>query len=89
MSYSLHLHDDTHAGTSPTGVTPLRSYSKCELAQLYDPGASRATALRMLHRYITSAHGLLPALQRTGYRASHRRFTRHQVELIFAYLGEP
>ena len=76
-------------GTNPTGVITLRPYAKHELAQLYDPGASRPTALRMLHRYITTARGLLPALQQTGYRVSHRRFTRQQVAIIFSYLGEP
>ena len=79
----------TTEGMNPTGIIPLRPYAKHELAQLYDPGASRPTALRMLHRYITAARGLLPALQQTGYRVSHRRFTRQQVAIIFSYLGEP
>lgn len=78
--------DPTEARTSDTS---LRPYAKHELAQLYDPGASRPTALRMLHRYITAAHGLLPALLQAGYRPTHRRFTRQQVALIFAHLGEP
>ena len=79
----------TAEGMNPTGIIPLRPYAKYELAQLYDPGASRPTALRMLHRYITTARGLLPALQQAGYRVSHRRFTRQQVAIIFSYLGEP
>ena len=79
----------TTEGMNPTGIIPLRPYAKHELAQLYDPGASRPTALRMLHRYITTARGLLPALQQTGYRVSHRRFTRQQVAIIFSFLGEP
>ena len=76
-------------GTNPTGVITLRPYAKHEPAQLYDPGASRPTALRMLHRYITAARGLLPALQQAGYRPTHRRFTRQQVAIIFSFLGEP
>ena len=64
-------------------------YTKSELAQLYFPGAPRSSALRLLHKYITSAHGLLPALERVGYQRASRRLTRRQVQLIFEYLGEP
>jgi len=36
----------------------VSSLTKSELAQLYFPGAPRSSALRLLHKYITSAHGL-------------------------------
>ena len=68
---------------------PLSSLTKSELAQLYFPGAPRSSALRLLHKYITSAHGLLPALEQVGYQRTSRRLTRRQVQLIFEYLGEP
>ena len=71
------------------GERPLRSYTKSELAQLYFPGAPRSSALRLLHKYITSAHGLLPALEKVGYQRASRRLTRRQVMIIFEYLGEP
>ena len=67
----------------------IHSYTKSELAQLYFPGAPRSSALRLLHKYITSAHGLLPELERVGYQRASRRLTRRQVQLIFEYLGEP
>ena len=67
----------------------FQSLIKSELAQLYFPGAPRSSALRLLHKYITSAHGLLPALERVGYQRASRRLTRRQVQLIFEYLGEP
>ena len=70
-------------GGSPSSLT------KSELAQLYFPGAPRSSALRLLHKYITSAHGLLPELERVGYQRASRRLTRRQVQLIFEYLGEP
>ena len=70
-------------GGSPASLT------KSELAQLYFPGAPRSSALRLLHKYITSAHGLLPELERVGYQRASRRLTRRQVQLIFEYLGEP
>ena len=60
-----------------------------ELAQLYSPGASRASALRLLNKYIHAADGLLDALQRTGYTRGSRHFTRYQVRLIFEAIGEP
>ena len=72
-----------YGGGSPASLT------KSELAQLYFPGAPRSSALRLLHKYITSAHGLLPALEKVGYQRTSRRLTRRQVQLIFEYLGEP
>ena len=67
----------------------LRAYGKAELAQLYSPGASRASALRLLNKYLHAADGLLDALQRTGYTRGSRHFTRYQVRLIFEAIGEP
>ena len=67
----------------------IQSLTKSELAQLYFPGAPRSSALRLLHKYITSAHGLLPALEKVGYQRASRRLTRRQVMIIFEYLGEP
>ena len=67
----------------------IKEYKFGELAQLYFPGAPRSSALRLLHKYITSAHGLLPALEKVGYQRASRRLTRRQVQLIFEYLGEP
>ena len=67
----------------------LRAYGKAELAQLYSPAASRASALRLLNKYLHATDGLLEALQRTGYTRGSRHFTRYQVRLIFEYLGEP
>ena len=69
--------------------TPIKSYGKAELAKLYFPRLNAHTALRTLHRHMTKCDGLLPALQRTGYRRCERTFTRYQVKIIFDYLGEP
>ena len=67
----------------------LRAYGKAELAQLYSPGASRASALRLLNKYIHAADGLLDALERTGYTRGSRHFTRYQGRVIFEAIGEP
>jgi hypothetical protein len=71
------------------GERPPQSLTKSELAELYFPGAPRSSALRLLHKYIISAHGLLPALEEVGYQRASRRLTRRQLMRIFEYLGEP
>lgn len=67
----------------------ITSLTKRQLATMYFPIGSVSNALRRLNRYINHAHGLMPALLATGYRANDRHFTRRQVQLIFEYLGEP
>ena len=57
----------------------LRAYGKAELAQLYSPGASRASALRLLNKYLHATDGLLEALQRTGYTRGSRQIGRAHV----------
>ena len=70
-------------------IESLRSYTKSELAALYFPGAPRSSALRLLHKYMVNAHGLLTALEKVGYTRASRRLTRRQVMLIYEYLGRP
>ena len=77
------------AGGRHTSVGDYRCPRAAPLAQLYFPGAPRSSALRLLHKYITTAHGLLPALEQVGYTRASRRLTRRQVQLIFEFLGEP
>lgn len=67
----------------------VRSYSKGELARLYSPRATYASAIRMLNRYLHRCRELWDGLARLGYRPADRRFTRPQVQLIFRHLGEP
>ena len=91
----FHIGKQVSSGTFSLFTLPsmeyqtLRAYGKAELAQLYSPGASRASALRLLNKYLHATDGLLDALQRTGYTRGSRHFTRYQVRLIFEYLGEP
>ena len=49
----------------------LRAYGKAELAQLYSPGASWVSALRLLNKYLHAADGLLDALQAQATRVAH------------------
>ena len=89
IAMSVKLTDIVDGDPLQTSPSPLHSLTKSELAELYFPGAPRSSALRLLHKYITNAHGLLPALEQVGYTRTSRRLTRRQVQLIFEYLGEP
>lgn len=63
--------------------------NKTTLARLYFPMATPQSALRMLNRYLHRAVGLLDELYRAHYRPDDRHFTPRQVQIIYAYLGEP
>lgn len=63
--------------------------TKTELARLYFPDAATQSALRMLNRYMHRAVGLLDELRAAYYRPDDRHLTPRQVQIIYAYLGEP
>jgi len=67
----------------------VRSYSKSELAQLYNPQLTPAVARQMLRRWINASPGLLPLLQSLGYRTEQRILTPRMVQYIVEQLGEP
>jgi hypothetical protein len=69
--------------------TPIRVYSKKELASMYFPGVSEATATRHLMRWIRKREDLYRELQELGYKERDHLFTGKQVECIFYYLSEP
>ena len=69
--------------------TTVRSYTKGELAMMYSPRAKYESAIRMLNRYMHRAVGLLDELTRAFYRPDDRHLTPRQVQIIYAYLGEP
>ncbi len=68
---------------------PSRSYSKAELAHLYNPGKSYFTALKIFRQWILYNEELKAALKASGYRERCQLFSPHQVGLIFHYLGKP
>lgn len=63
--------------------------TKTDLARQYFPDATPQSALRMLNRYMHRAVGLLDELTRAFYRPDDRHLTPRQVQIIYAYLGEP
>ncbi len=70
--------------------TPLRAYSKSELAMLYFPKASTPhSAVNMLMLWINRCQPLMESLSRYGYRKNDKMLSRRHVQLIFEFIGEP
>lgn len=67
----------------------LRVYRKSELARLYFPDASTATALQTLNRWINRCPAVREGLRDMGYDKYRKHFLKPEVELIISQLGEP
>ena len=66
-----------------------RSYSKTELALLYSPDSTPATALQCLTRWMKQCRPLMAELASMGYNKFRHALFRHEVEAIVRHLGEP
>lgn len=67
----------------------IRTYTKAELAHLYNPHLCLKAALQVLRRWILFNELLFSELTATGYRARNRILSPRQVEIIVRYLGAP
>jgi len=67
----------------------VRSYTKSELAHLYNPQLTLKNATQVLRRWILHNTELYEALIRAGYQDRNRILTPRQVEIIIQILGEP
>ena len=67
----------------------IRTYTKAELAHLYNPAVCQKVALQILRRWIVYNLPLLHELEEEGYRARNRLLSPKQVQTIVHYLGEP
>lgn len=67
----------------------IRTYTKAELAHLYNPTTCIKVALQILRRWIMYNPPLLHELEEEGYRARNRLISPRQVATIVRYLGEP
>ncbi len=67
----------------------LRSYTKAELAHLYNPTMTYDCALRTFRRWLIRVPVLCDELKRTGYQDKQHVLSPRQVQIIFRYLGEP
>ena len=70
-------------------TTPLKPYSKSELAQMYYPEASPTWALRLFNRDLRSSPKLIAQLQWTGWSPATRFLRKEWVRLIFEAIGPP
>lgn len=67
----------------------LRTYSKVELAHLYNPDQCITVALQTLSRWIKMNPLLIAELDDVQYNKYRRTFTPKEVGIIIKYLGEP
>ena len=67
----------------------IREYGRTELATLYSPNVSAASAWRKMKSWILKSPHLLDNLKAFGYEENQRVFTPMQVRLIITALGEP
>lgn len=67
----------------------IRTYRKSELAQLYRPEISKASALQCLSRWINRCKPLAEELNRNEQCRRGHFYTATEVRLIVKYLGCP
>jgi hypothetical protein len=67
----------------------IRSYSKTELAQLYNPGVSAPAARRLLRQWIAYNSQLHQELRLLCTSPKAHIYSPRQVETIIRYLGIP
>lgn len=67
----------------------VKSYSKMELARLYNPVLCDRVAARTFLQWIDRNVELTKRLLETGFKRTDRMITPKQVEIIVHYLGEP
>lgn len=67
----------------------VRTYTKEELAMLYNPTFCVTNAINTLSAWIRLNKPLKAELAAVGYNRYRRSFTPREVSLLVKYLGEP
>ncbi|MBR1596837.1 MAG: DUF4248 domain-containing protein [Phocaeicola sp.] len=67
----------------------IRSYTKAELAHLYNPTMTYECAMRTFRRWLNRVPTLREELVRSGYEQKQHVLSPRQVEIIVNHLGEP
>lgn len=67
----------------------VKSYSKMEMARMYNPMLCDRTAQRTLLNWIAHNTSLTACLKKLGFKNTDRMFTPKQVGALVEYLGEP
>ena len=68
---------------------PSEKYTKFQIAMLYFPDKSYATASCNLRYWIASDKALRDALHATGYRDRGKFLTEEQYQILVDHVGEP
>lgn len=67
----------------------LQSYTKAELAMLYNPNSETNAAIQNLYRWMKRNQPLMSELQAVGYNKYRHSLLKQEVSIIVKYLGEP
>lgn len=67
----------------------IRSYSKADLAMMYNPEQCVTVALKTLSRWIQANPDLKRELEAINYNKHRHSFTPKEVDAIVRYIGEP
>lgn len=67
----------------------IRAYGKSELARLYLPHHTPASALQAFMRWIEGDQELLEKLHATGYFKTQKSFSHKQVRILIDYFDAP
>jgi hypothetical protein len=67
----------------------IRTFGFGELAQLYFPNVTKASASRMFSQWIYNSPQLVDKLQKTNWKKRSKYFTPKQVKTIIEWFDEP
>ena len=67
----------------------IRSYSKADLAMMYNPDQCVTVALKTLSRWIQTNTELRKELDAINYNKRRHSFTPKEIEAIVRYIGQP
>jgi hypothetical protein len=70
-------------------VFEIRTYSLCELAQLYFPDRTKESASKMFRAWIYSSKSLMSELSSLEWKKSSRNLTPKQVNALVDHFDPP
>jgi len=70
-------------------IFEIRTYSLCELAQLYFPCRTKESASKMFRAWIYSNEKLMNQLKKLNWKKSSRNLTPKQVSALVDHFDPP
>ena len=67
----------------------IKPYLFGDLAQMYYPDHNYDSALRLFREEMHLTRGMWKAMTAVGYKEKKKYLSRHQVQTIVSFLGEP